>query len=304
VVEELPFVSVVVPVLDGERTIGECLASLVKTDYPPDRREIIVVDNGSSDRTSEIVRGAPVRYLFEPRRGTARARNRGIQASRGEILVFTDGDCLATKNWLRALVAGFADDGVGAVAGEILPFPPQTGAERYAARIRHLSPQRYLRRPTFPFAVTANLAFRREVISKVGLLDPETPRGGESADYCTRFLRETGQRIELAPAAAVFHRHRATAGELFRQQWGYGQGHAYLYAKYRAELPWTWRESAHVYRDLVRSLGSLIGTGLRRTTRRATKEELELKYFDLVRKLGLRLGFAWYRLGGRRLSTG
>jgi glycosyltransferase involved in cell wall biosynthesis len=302
-VEELPFVSVVVPVLDGERTIGECLASLAKTDYPADRREIIVVDNGSTDRTAEIVRSAPVEYLSETRRGTARARNLGIQASRGEILAFTDGDCLASTGWLRTLVDGFGEADVGAVAGEILPFPPRSGAERYAARIRHLSPERYLSRPTFPFAATANLAFRREVFSQIGLLDPDTPRGGESADFCTRFLRQTGLRIALAPTAAVFHRHRATGRDLFRQQWGYGQGHAYLYSKYRAELPWTWRETVHVYRDLGRSAAALIDTGRRRLMRRASRDELEFQYFDLVRKVGLRLGFAWYRLGGRRLSA-
>src|SRR5215217_7628534 len=195
----------------------------MRVEYPSDRWELIVVDNGSTDRTAEILRAAPVRYLLETRRGVARARNLGIQASLGEIVVFTDVDCLVTKEWLKALVAGFGDDQVGAVAGEILPFPPSTGAERYAAKIRHLSPQRYLTRPQLPFAVTANLAFRREVFQRVGLLDPESPRGGESTDFCTRFLRHTGQRIEFAPRAVVFHRHRSTARELFRQQWSYGR---------------------------------------------------------------------------------
>jgi GT2 family glycosyltransferase len=298
--DRLPFVSVVVPVLDGEATIGDFLASLGRLDYPRDRREVVVVDNGSSDRTATLIRRAPVRYLFEGRRGTARARNRGIEASRGEIVAFTDADCVVTTGWLRALVAGFDDHRVGGVAGEILPFPPRTPAERYAARIRHLSPQRYLRRPTFPFAVTANLAFRREVFDRVGLLDPNSPRGGESTDFCTRFFRQTGLELKLAPRAVVFHRHRATAAELFRQQWGYGQGHAYLYEKYRAEIPWSWRQRLAAWRDLGASGGKLVAAGARRVSARAGREELDFLYFEFIRKLALRLGFAWHR-GSRRL---
>ncbi len=63
----LPFVSVIVPVLNGERTIRECVVSLLKTDYPVERRDILVVDNGSTDRTAEIVKSFPVRYLREER---------------------------------------------------------------------------------------------------------------------------------------------------------------------------------------------------------------------------------------------
>ncbi|MGH2992612.1 MAG: glycosyltransferase, partial [Solirubrobacterales bacterium] len=249
--EELPFVSVIVPVLNGERSLPGLLAALLGDDYPPARREILVVDNASTDATPDILRGAPVTYLHEGWRGAARARNRGIAASQGEIVAFTDVDCLPATGWLRAVVAGFRDEGVGGVAGEILPFPPKTAAERYAARIRHLSPQRYLRRPIFPFAVTANLAFRREVFDTVGLFDPESPRGGESTDFCTRFLRETGLRLALAREAVVLHRHRTTGATFLRQQWSYGRGHAYLYMKYREELPWGWAQTRQVYADLA-----------------------------------------------------
>jgi glycosyltransferase involved in cell wall biosynthesis len=289
-----------VPVLNGERTLAESLATWLRVDYPPDRREVIVVDNGSTDRTAEIVRRAPVRYLFEPRRGTARARNLGIEASSGEIVAFTDADCLVSDRWLRALVAGFEGDDVGGVAGEILPFPPRTAAERHSARIRHLAPQRYLRRPQLPFAVTANLAFRREVFGQVGLLDPEAPRGGECTDFCTRFFRHTGQRIALAPRAVVFHRHRSTTGELFRQQWNYGRGHAYLYGKYADELPWTWRHRRQAWGDLARTAAALGATGVSRAAGRASRSDLEFRYFELVRKLASRLGFAWHRVGPRR----
>ena len=81
-VESLPFVSVVVPVRNGEETIGVCLRALLATDYPLDRREILVVDNGSTDRTAELIHPFPLRRLWEPERGASNARNRGIRESR------------------------------------------------------------------------------------------------------------------------------------------------------------------------------------------------------------------------------
>jgi glycosyltransferase involved in cell wall biosynthesis len=299
--EELPFVSVVVPVLNGERTLPGLLSALLGDDYPRARREILVVDNASTDATPDILRDAPVTYLHEQRRGAARARNRGIVASRGEIVAFTDVDCVPATGWLRALVAGFREETVGGVAGEILPFPPRTAPERYAARIRHLSPERYLRRPIFPFAVIANLAFRREVFDTVGLLDPESPRGGESTDFCTRFLRETGLRLVLAREAVVLHRHRDTGTAFLRQQWDYGRGHAYLYMKYRQELPWGWAQTRQVYADLARTVGTLALASAGYVGGRRTRADLEFSWFESMRKLALRLGFMRQALSQGRL---
>jgi GT2 family glycosyltransferase len=269
-----------------------CLAAVLAVDYPQELREVIVVDNGSTDATAEIVHDHPVTYLHEPRRGPAAARNAGIEAARGDVVAFTDADCLPTNGWLRELVRPLRSEEVGGVAGEILPYPPRTGAERYAARIRHLSPRRYLNRPIFPFAVTANLAFRREVFDRVGRLDTEAPRGGESTDFCTRFFRACGQRLEMSPQAVVFHRHRTTSRDLFAQQWGYGRGHAYLYLKYRDELPWGRREIARVYRDLASTIARLAATAIRSPLGATTRAELEFQYFESVRKVALRLGFA------------
>ena len=289
--ESEPKVSVVVPVLNGERTLGGCLTSILRTDYPADRREVIVVDNGSSDATRTILDRFPVRVLSEPRRGPANARNRGIGAATGEIVAFTDADCVASRGWLRELVRAFDVRGAAGVAGEIFPFPPATAAERYAARIRHLSPERYLRRATFPFAVTANLSFRRAVFERVGRFDADSPRGGESTDFCTRFSRATGEQLYLARAAVVFHRHRRTGWELFRQHWGYGRGHAYLYIKYRDEIPWGWRQTKTSYADLLGSAARLGRAALCYPFRAASREDLSFRYFEVVRKAAIRLGF-------------
>ncbi len=298
----LPLVSVVIPVLNGEATIGACLSALVKSDYPKERFEVFLVDNGSIDRTLEIAKQHPVTVLTEPRRGPAQARNRGIEASRGDVLALIDADCLATTGWIRELVKPFVSDDVGAVAGEIVPFPPRTPAERHAARIRHLAPERYLTRSTFRFAVAANLAVRRDVFRRVGLFDPRSPRGGESTDFCTRFFRQTDLRLELASRAVVFHRHRQSARGLFVQHWGYGRGHAFLYCKYRDELPWGWEQTRQVYTDLFRTAGHLTRSSVRYVAGTNGRDDLEFWYFEFLRKLGIRLGFARESLAYGRVA--
>src|SRR5215470_11479521 len=99
-----PSVSVVVPVRNGERTIEACLTSILRSDYPEALREVVVVDNASTDRTADIVRRYPVKHVHEPVRGRSHARNRGIQSSAGHIVAFTDADCVVAGSWLRELV--------------------------------------------------------------------------------------------------------------------------------------------------------------------------------------------------------
>lgn len=98
--QALPLVSVVVAAPDAEGELDRCLASLLDIDYPAGRYELLIVDNGSRDRTAEIVKRFPVRNLDEPRSRVSHARNAGIRASRGDVVAFTDPDCLVSKQWL------------------------------------------------------------------------------------------------------------------------------------------------------------------------------------------------------------
>jgi glycosyltransferase involved in cell wall biosynthesis len=90
-----PFVSIIVPVYNGSRTIDALLTSLLALDYPPDQHEILIVDNKSTDDTRQRIQRYPVTLLEETEiQGSYAARNRGIEAAQGEILAFTDADCV------------------------------------------------------------------------------------------------------------------------------------------------------------------------------------------------------------------
>ena len=235
---KLPAVAIVVTALNDARRIGDCLTSLVRQDYPASRREIIVADRGSTDRTREVAADLGARCVDALRLNVSAARNAGIAASRAEIVAFTDPDCVAGTRWLDAMAGEFADASVGGVCGAIVPFPPRTMVERYAARLRSHSPERAIRHRSHPFGLAPNLALRREALQGIGGFDVRFPGGGwEDADLCWRLKRATAYRLVFASRATVFHRYRSTPFDFFVQHYRYGYGLALLRRKYESELP-------------------------------------------------------------------
>jgi len=302
-VTALPLVSVIVPVLDGAPTLKQCLLSLLRTDYPPERREIVVVDNGSTDPSREIAAAFPVILVDEGRRGAAAARNRGVEASHGEILAFTDADCVVSAGWLRELVQTFEADTVAAVEGQIVAYPPTTSAERYAARTGSHSRTRRSAGALPGYVVTANVAFRREVFRRIGLFDTRFPgAGGEDVDFSWRFAQERDFELRYAPKAVVFHRHRATAWGLFTQRLSYGYGRALLHGKYPDQSPWGWRQEWEGYRALAWTAWRLIRTVFLSGLTARERGKIDDLSLSLVAGLGHRIGFARGLLlrGGRR----
>jgi GT2 family glycosyltransferase len=298
-----PSVSVVVSARDEEAQIATCLASLISLAYPETRREILVVDDGSRDRTAEIVRGqAPAaRLLSTPRRGVAVARNHGIEAAEGELVAFTDPDCSVAKTWLDELTRAFSEPSVGAAAGSIVPFPPRTKAELWAARRRSHNQLVPLAHPARSYAMTPNLAVRRDVLRRLGGFDPCFPGGGwEDADLCWRLSLESALELRYAPQAVVFHRYRDSAGELLAQHYRYGYGLGVLRRKYPDELPWGWRQRARAYAEMARALGGMAAAGMQAITGRGGRDPT-LACFDVLRAVGQRSGFlAASVIGGRR----
>jgi cellulose synthase/poly-beta-1,6-N-acetylglucosamine synthase-like glycosyltransferase len=228
-------VSIVVPAYNAQKVICACLESLLNLNFPAAEREILVVDNRSTDRTKEIIRSYPVRYLFESARGVANARNCGLRAAAGEIVAFTDADCIVAPDWLGHLCHPFDDPKTVACAGKVKPLKPRTVVEHYIVYRRILDQEKMLEanRPySPPFAITANAAFRRSVLQQIGGFDPEIKLAGEDADLCWR-LQWSGNKIAYVPNAIVYHKHRTTVRALFRQCFMYGCGNAQLFAKHQ-----------------------------------------------------------------------
>lgn len=290
---ELPFISVVVPVRNGEGMIGDCIASILACEYPADRHEVLVIDNASTDATAEVVSSHPVRLLSEPRRGVSFARNRGIREGKGEVFVFIDGDCLADPTWLRELARPFEDPSVGCVAGELRHLPATTVAERQAVRMLG-EWQRYAVNSNPPYAITANAAYRRQVFEQVGPFDTRMPRA-QDVELGLRFSERSNMRLVYAAEAVARHRHRSTQRGFFRQQLGWSYGAGLVAAKYHAldgrpSPPPRLRDIGTQVRGLATTLRLL-------ALRRGKREWVEDAWFGLMRQV------AWYagaRAGMRR----
>jgi glycosyltransferase involved in cell wall biosynthesis len=133
-----PGASVIVPVYKGAATIAECVASLLALRFPRERLDDVVVDNASTDRTVELLRGfgAEIRVLFEPKRGAAAARNHGIRAARGGLVAFTDADAVMDAGWLAARLPPLSDPAVGVVGGPVLARGPRNRIEQFEDVLR------------------------------------------------------------------------------------------------------------------------------------------------------------------------
>ncbi len=249
-----------------------------------------MVDNGSTDRTAEIVKSFPVRYLLEEQRGVSYARNLGIEASKGEILAFTDADCVVTTGWLMELVQGFDSEEVGVVVGETVSYPPKTLAERYRAMQKPRQQAHALSHPHSPWFATSNAALRRKVFKQIGLFDPQFPRA-QSIDLGWRIFQSGNLKLVYRPKAVVFHRHRLTTWDLFKQYQGYGYGQATLLRKYRGKLSWGWQRELRAYGDLFLTVLALGRAAILFMIKGRDATRFSYLYCDLACKLGARIGF-------------
>jgi glycosyltransferase involved in cell wall biosynthesis len=201
-------------VYNGEATIRTCVEALLGLDYPSDRFEVIIVDNKSTDGTRRILDGYAVTVLQEAAvQSSYAARNLGVGQARGDVIAFTDADCVPERGWLRAIIAAIEPADVGGVAGAIEAFRADSPVERYQAQ-RAIRADRAYKHKVLPFAQTANAAYKREVFEKIGLFDPTLIYGGD-LDFSWRMQSVGGLRLVYEALAFVWHRHRTTYKGLF-----------------------------------------------------------------------------------------
>jgi len=233
-----PLVSVIVPVRDGAALVGACLEALCAQTWPRDRLELIVVDDGSVDETRGRVRQFPVDLL--PQRGVGSpyaARNAGIARARGEILAFTDADCVPEKDWVARGVATLEDVAADLAAGHVrfrCSDPPR--AAELADAIRNLDQERSIAERGV--AKTGNLFVRRLVIDALGGFDPKR-RSGEDVAFTAR-ASGAGYTLVYAPDAVV-EKHARGGLAAWRKQWRVGRGQYAL-----------WRNQAMPGREIAR----------------------------------------------------
>jgi cellulose synthase/poly-beta-1,6-N-acetylglucosamine synthase-like glycosyltransferase len=228
--------SVVVPVRNGADTIGDLLSALIHQADAPRDLAVIVVDNGSTDATADVVGNFPVTYLRQPTPGPSAARNRGLWAARGEVVVFVDADTVPTRRWLAEMIAPFADPAFVVAGGHAIDYRATTPAQRFMAQLGARRLEYDFFRGRIPYVAGESMAVRRAALMEIGGWD-ESLRTAEDLDVCVRLVRRYGCRVVQRTGAVLFTRRRSTFEALLRQAWDYGQGLGQARLRYPDVIP-------------------------------------------------------------------
>jgi cellulose synthase/poly-beta-1,6-N-acetylglucosamine synthase-like glycosyltransferase len=197
--EEYPPVSIIVAAYNAQATIADCVESLLNLDYP--EKEIIIVNDGSTDETEEIVKGYSVELISQAKRGASAARNNGLRRAKNEIVAYTDSDCEVSKGWLRNIVKHFKDPEIGAVTGRTV-FATNGRCTSYV-RSLDIEERNNRRRRYTSLANGPNSAFRRDLLLKIGGFDPKWYHA-EDTEVSYKIWKE-GYKIAYEPSAVVDH---------------------------------------------------------------------------------------------------
>lgn len=291
-------VSVVIAARNEEARIVDCLRSVLAQDYPRRLYEVIVVDDGSSDRTAEVARSFGVCVLRQVASGGAAARNLGITSSQGEVVAFTDADCRPARDWLRLLVAPLAEEeDVGVCGGEVVGLVRSPVAE-YVEAAGYFGLDRLARTKPWPVFMTANVAYRREVFRLLGTFDPDMG-AADDLEMTWRVLRDGRFRAVACPRAVVYHLHPTTVSALYEQWRSYGAGRARVWAKLWGR-PAAYREGLTQGARAAATLGLLPLRVLKRSLEPEGTRWARVAYpfLDAVRAAGFVAGY-WAALRGR-----
>jgi GT2 family glycosyltransferase len=235
-----PRFSVIVPTHGRPAELTRCLEALAHLDYPRDRFEVIVVDDGSGAPPEDVierVRGRlPVTLVaHEHNRGPACARNTGAARAVGEFLAFTDDDCAPAADWLRVLASRFAEEPDALLGGRIvngLTENPYAAASQllidylysYYYSVEPTAHRRAAREPPARFFTSNNLAMSAAGFHDTGAFDATFPlAAAEDRDFCDRW-QQRGRLMRYVPRAVVYHFHDLSLRSFCRQHSHYGRG--------------------------------------------------------------------------------
>jgi len=231
-------ISVVIPAYNAEKTIGKTLNATLSQNFPKNRYEIIVVDDGSDDDTRQIIKKfRRVRLLKQKHKGPAVARNLGVKYAKGEIVLFTDADCIPDKNWIKKIIEPFKNKNIVGVAGTYVTLNKDKFFARftgYEIEQRHENMKKF---DSINFVGSYNCAYRKSVFMEFEGFDKSfLIASGEDPELSFRIEKIGHYKIVFQPKAIVFHSHPENIKTYFKQKYNRAFWKVLLYKKHPSKV--------------------------------------------------------------------
>jgi glycosyltransferase involved in cell wall biosynthesis len=251
-------ISIIVPTFNSAKVLGTCLESLTNQTVTRERYEVIVVDDGSTDGTKDIVAKYPVTYIYQQNSGPAAARNNGVRQAEGAIILFTDADCEPQHNWIEEMLKPLDDNQVVGVKGIY-----KTRQEELIARLVQIEYEhKYERMKKFryiDFIDTYSAGYRKDIFMKYGGFDERYPRASvEDQEFSFRLSRD-GHKMVFNPEAVVYHRHSARLMEYLRKKYKIAFWKAFLLRRHPGKVKTDTHTPQSLKIQMPLALGTLLG---------------------------------------------
>ncbi|MBN2482649.1 MAG: glycosyltransferase [Candidatus Omnitrophica bacterium] len=258
-------VSVYIPCFNAEEYIAGCLQAIMVQDHPIE--EIVVVDDGSTDRTADIVRKFPVTLIQHPsNKGLVASRNTALQNLRGEYIASLDADCIPERDWLSRLMENFSSEKIAGVGGRLLESYAHDPVDRW--RAVHMKQEWGEQKDdSVPFLFGSNNVFRKKALYSVGFYDERYRNNYEDVDISRR-LKQKDHLLMYEPAARVFHLKKDTISSLFHSFWSWN----YDFHK----------EQGFYEKDPSVKMEENLGLGARFLQEDFRNKRIDLLYIDLI----------------------
>ncbi len=230
-------ISVIVPVYNGGTVIASCLDALVNQNFPKKQYEVIVVDDGSKDNTVSVVSEfKTVKLVRQGHKGPAAARNHGVSKSKGELVLFTDSDCVPPKNWIKKITKPFKNREVAGVGGTYRTLNKKSLVARFVGYEIEERHKTLGKNTSTDFIGTFSAAYRKQIFTKFGGFDKSFPAAsGEDPELSFR-ISKAGHKLVFEPNAFVYHKHPETLGRFLKQKFWRGFWRAFTYSKHKDKV--------------------------------------------------------------------
>lgn len=229
-------VSVIIPTYNTATELIKCVEALQEQNFSKEKYEIIVVDDGSTDSTASILKDYPVHYYYQKNRGPASARNKGVEMSKGSIILFTDSDCIPAENWISEMVSSLQAPEIVGVKGVY-----RTAQRKLWARFAQVEfYERYrllLKNDYIDMIDTYSAGYKKDTFLSINGFDTSfTSANHEDTDLSYKMSLK-GYKMVFNPKAVVWHSgHPDTLTKYMRLKFWRGYWRMVVYERYSTKM--------------------------------------------------------------------